>query len=130
LPSTSGNNQDYLKSKSSAPQSLSAAAQAPSTHIGRDRRGPARTEDAMQDPTIRRHADGSIDYGFYHRRAARLRNRAIHRTLGEIPRRKLITATVTAAVAALTAVAVSAAPVQAEWTNGVTGNGKQGNERG
>jgi hypothetical protein len=54
--------------KSSGGESLSAALRASSGHRDRPRDNPM--EAAVQPKHVRRHPDGSIDYDFYHRRAA------------------------------------------------------------
>jgi hypothetical protein len=77
----SGNNQDNLKRKSSCAQSLAAAASAFSgTRRSRIPALAAHPEAAMHTDATRRHADGSIDFDFYRRKAARLRTRAIRNT--------------------------------------------------
>jgi hypothetical protein len=39
----------------------------------------------MQPDYVRRHPDGSIDYGFYRRRAARLRSEDIRKAVRRMP---------------------------------------------
>src|SRR5262245_7313573 len=68
------NNQDGLKDKSSAQQSLACGKWAIS--------GPTPmtanlTEKAMSPECVRRNPDGSIDYGYYRRRAARQQQQEI-----------------------------------------------------
>jgi hypothetical protein len=68
------NNQDNLKDKSSAQQSLVCGKWAIS---GSTRMTANLTEKAMQSECTRRNADGSIDYDYYRRRAAQQQQQEI-----------------------------------------------------